>query len=1002
MKFGNNLEHLSIPEWRCYNLAYNDLKYQIRQITQSKLTNLAPLHKAFIENFDYINLFVQTKHGELVRKFNYFDSYFNQLVSVVDTCNKSKLRSILIEIDEIFYQIIEISLVLKNLSKFILIQKIALKKIFKKFLKYYNQDKQKSLKFVVNLKNYLLLNKFSFINFDLSDLTLKLTNIITSIKYEQKRFNNLIDDSPEDGLTINNRKNSLYSISSTLISLNSQYQNSILPRNPSITSYHNFQAYAESEINQPQTKSTYHIQQDPPTPDANFDLVILLKKNFSLHCLIPDDLNTLNELVLNLNIYLNFKNYSETNANTDSINIMGARGSFSGSIAEGSSPGTVHPRPPRSASTANNEVDTSYSFLSYIYLTQELDLYAEPSYVITQKNLPVSIIIGHTGGLRKYCYCILPNEVVQLFLDHLNDRKNDDIRSRLFDYFQENDVSPLTRKTLDSILKGNRKPTMKLLCKRARYILKKSGNDDDDDDEYAVAEEGEGTSSDKVKREYQDDYLVTLDHDICTTNNTKYASSLSFFDDESNELEHYLNVFENFPHNHLSFYSNDSNLCNFENSLETEIDVKDGLLVNNYSSSLLRKLPTKIQNLITLNNSLSLFKGLNFYQYMISCYFNLVPRGDYAKNHYSYLLNLNLLKNFENIENFANQMNSENSIIKAKSNRILRHQLSMKLLDTRAHYTNLNTSHCPEFYLKSKLNKSSPSETVPNNSLGSQTSTRLLNQSIFTNNGKNDDDEPDIEDENEALAGISPTELLRFRQAQFGVDDDDDIYGDDDAAVGNNDYSFFLRLNNDEEQSGLRAFVLHFLHIKNKLIANFTSPRTSEQQALKSRRDLEAYPGSRSFNDDSYSKLMSMHDPNPYANYDSINEEPPTFMDRNKFVNIQYQYEMDYDQTLTYIYFSLNILSIFLSGIELGIVYSIFMKIDGDSQFLLVDNVWLVLVLVMGLLLSLIFSMMSINLIFQRYHQAPLFHSFVIWSGFSVVCLCCIWSVFIFIDAGGT
>ncbi|ABN64631.2 predicted protein [Scheffersomyces stipitis CBS 6054] len=833
MKFGNNLEHLSIPEWRCYNLAYNDLKYQIRQITQSKSTNLAPLHKAFIENFDYINLFVQTKHGELVRKFNYFDSYFNQLVSVVDTCNKSKLRSILIEIDEIFYQIIEISLVLKNLSKFILIQKIALKKIFKKFLKYYNQDKQKSLKFVVNLKNYLLLNKFSFINFDLSDLTLKLTNIITSIKYEQKRFNNLIDDSPED-------------------------------------------AYAESEINQPQTKSTYHIQQDPPTPDANFDLVILLKKNFSLHCLIPDDSNTLNELVLNLNIYLNFKNY----------------------------------------------IDTSYSFLSYIYLTQESDLYAEPSYVITQKNSPVSIIIGHTGGLRKYCYCILPNEVVQLFLDHLNDRKNDDIRSRLFDYFQENDVSPLTRKTLDSILKGNRKPTMKLLCKRARYILKKSGNDDDDDDEYAVAEEGEGTSSDKVKREYQDDYLVTLDHDICTTNNTKYASSLSFFDDESNESEHYSNVFENFPHNHLSFYSNDSNLCNFENSLETEIDVKDGLLVNNYSSSLLRKLPTKIQNLITSNNSLSLFKGLNFYQYMISCYFNLVPRGDYAKNHYSYLLNLNLLKNFENIENFANQMNSENSIIKAKSNRILRHQLSMKSLDTRAHYTNLNTSHCPEFYLKSKSNKSSPSETVPNNSLGSQTSTRLSNQSIFTNNGKNDDDEPDIEDENEALAGISPTELSRFRQAQFGVDDDDDIYGDDDAAVGNNDYSFFL--------------------------------------------------------------------------------QPPTFMDRNKFVNIQYQYEMDYDQTLTYIYFSLNILSIFLSGIELGIVYSIFMKIDGDSQFLLVDNVWLVLVLVMGLLLSLIFSMMSINLIFQRYHQAPLFHSFVIWSGFSVVCLCCIWSVFIFIDAGGT
>ncbi|KAK6459711.1 uncharacterized protein RJT20DRAFT_91607 [Scheffersomyces xylosifermentans] len=863
MKFGNNLQHLSIPEWRCYNIDYNDLKYQIRQITQSKSTDLKPLHRSFVENFDYINLFVATKYGELVRKFNYFDSYFSQLVTGIETSSKGKLRAILIEIDEIFYQIVELSLVLKNLSKFIIIQKIAVKKIFKKFLKYYNQDKQKSVKFVINLKNYLLLNKMSFINFDLSDLTLKLTNIITSIKYEQKHFYHLIHDTSSE--------------------------------DPYADAESAAQAQAQSKVN-------YHIQQDPVTSDANFDLMIFLKKNFSLNCLIPDDSNTLNEIILNLNIYLNFKNY---NINTDAMN-------------------------------TTSVFENSFSLLSYIYLTNESDMYREPSFVITQKNQSFSIVIAHIGGLRKYSYCILPNEIVQLFLSHLIDRKNDDIRSKLFDYFNTNDVSPLTRKTIDAILSNNLKPSLKLICKRARYILKKSNHDvDDDEEELEILANNEETgttktSSDTIKRKYQDDYLVTLDHGICTTNSIKYTSSLSFCDEEENEADNYYNNFETFPHNHLTFYSNDSNLCNFENSLETQIDVKDGLLFNTFSNSLLGKLPKKIQNLILHNNFMNLFKQLNFYQYMISCYFNLVPRGDYANNHYTYLLNLNLLKNFEDIENFNKQLNSENSLIKAKSNRILRHQLSIRSLDNRMKYT--STDHCPEFYLKPQGGEQGQSTQngAVFNSLGSASSTRLSNHSIFTNNQK--DDEEDDQDENEALRGISPTELSRFRQSQFGVDDDDDLA--------------------DEE--GLEDI-----------------------------------------------KFLNIDEPASFSNYDSINEEPTSFLNRNKFVNIQYQYELDYDQTLSYIYFSLNLLSIFLSGIELGIVYSVFMKIDeNDSQFLIINNLWLILVLIMGLLLSLIFSMISINLIFQRYHTSPLFHTFVVWSGFSIVCMCCIGSIFIVVAAG--
>ena len=79
MKFGDNLPHLSIPQWKSYNLDYNNLKYQIRSITKSKnptKKDLFSLKQSFIENFDYINLFIETKYGELTRKFICLENQF--------------------------------------------------------------------------------------------------------------------------------------------------------------------------------------------------------------------------------------------------------------------------------------------------------------------------------------------------------------------------------------------------------------------------------------------------------------------------------------------------------------------------------------------------------------------------------------------------------------------------------------------------------------------------------------------------------------------------------------------------------------------------------------------------------------------------------------------------------------------------------------------------------------------------------------------------------------
>ena len=60
----------------------------------------------------------------------------------------------MIQLDELFYQTIELSIELKNLSKFIIIQNRH-QENFQEILKYY-PHKQQGKEFVLNLKQYYL------------------------------------------------------------------------------------------------------------------------------------------------------------------------------------------------------------------------------------------------------------------------------------------------------------------------------------------------------------------------------------------------------------------------------------------------------------------------------------------------------------------------------------------------------------------------------------------------------------------------------------------------------------------------------------------------------------------------------------------------------------------------------------------------------------------------------------------------------------------------------
>ncbi|KAI5952723.1 hypothetical protein KGF54_003590 [Candida jiufengensis] len=868
MKFGNNLQYLSIPEWKSYNIDYNDLKFKIKNITKSNSKDLNKLNKNFIENIDYINLFIQTKYGELNRKFKYLERFFNNIRSKVYNANNNNaiassvdhksegerpiaksyedsvdIKSILIEIDELFYQAIELSIILKNLSKFILIQKIALKKIFKKFLKYYKY-KQLGTEFILNIKTYLLTNPQSFINFDLTKLTLKLTNFINLIEYERK----LLQHFDQDYNSYNNhthsnqlhRKNSLFSITSTLNS-SSDYQNSILPS-----------TNCGNNSNQ---------QQLPTSPGSYFDLLTQLKKNFQCHCLIPNDLN--NDVIINFNIYLNLKCIED-------------------------------------------------DLISVIYLNH--DLLKDPAKIITSSKNSQSTIIAPTGGLRKNSYCILDNEVVETFLLHLQNRSNENYKNKLSIAFQ--DSTQLTKKTINFIVANDYLPTSKLICKRSRFKIEKF-----EDEENEEEEETHSTTNTNFQEE--NDYFITLDSEIYTTNKYKYINTIVLPTD--------VEKFDVFPHNHLGIYSNDTNLFDFESSLNTEVN-KNGIINNTFNLSSLRRFPRKLKSILN-NNYINLYKKFDFYQYQVSCYYNIIPNNEFINNHYTNLLNLNLLKNFENVDIINQQLNEEDNIIKKKSNNIIKHKMSIQSIQNE---------------------QLSISQQCPNqqNSFGS---------SIFE------------QTQHDSAESVSPQEM------NFTEDEN----------------------TNDLHDNQVNKFLISIYNLKKKF---FNTNQSPEEKPLPIYENPYFYTYENE-DIDPYTKLLSIMNVNQnYQNqifnnstYDSINEEPMSYLQRNEFKK---QYELSYDKTLSYIYFALNIISLFLMGIQLGMIYSIFNNIDAvtGSKFLIRDNLSIFIILVFGMIISLSFSLISINLLYYRFNYGEKFHYWIIWFGFGFNLIGCIWSCYLLLS----
>lgn len=856
MKFGNNLNNLSIKGWKNYNLNYNHLKKLIRDDNDLKVLN-----QAFIENFDYINLFIKCKYQELNDKLVYLQSLLNKVND-----DSYKLDIINYELYQLFQEIL-------LLSKFLILQKVATRKIFKKLLKYY-KHREKADKLVTNLTNYLIKDDWSYINLDLFQLNQLFTIILSSIKKKQHRErDNSVVSLTHDLLPTKSSTNlanmdfngraefkrfSSRSFSDDGDYLCSDTRNMNHQRKPSFqTTVSSNQAANVQPLSLAFNSlfaSNLHPQQSPTSNESSFDLLILLKKNFQLSFLSPPDL--LQDLTLNLNL-------SFQSINSDSDNLI-----------------------------------------SYIFLCNK-NLSEPPSFIVSQSSQTNSLIITYIGGLRKYSYCLLPNKIVEYLLKYLN--HDTEVKSLLYNYFIESSISLLTRTTIDTILSKNLEPKLKLICNRERYVLNNQMGDEDDEEMITC----------------NDDYMILLDYNIYTSN--KYVYDLNFATQE----------YEIFPHNIINIYTNDFNLSNFEGSLESTI--YDNHINNSYNQYYLGQLPSKIQKLIEKNNNLSMFKNLRVYSYMTSCYFNKIDK-EYINNHYSNLLQLNLLKNWENADNFNHQLEIETSLIQKRSEKIIKRQMSRDF----------------------DLNYSTPLKSSNKSNLPSIGSTITI-PSIF-----------------------DKTSYLDNPYTIYYSEDEELFYEYDD-------YSIFLNLMTST--SILGGFILNFIKLKNKIGIKLNKFKIKEPTIYYTKPKPTFQLNSPLLDNYNYNYNSNSNSNSNLDNYDSINDEEPQFLDRHE---LELQYESDYDLSLSYLYFACTIVANFLSGIELGIIYSFIYLTEEDSKNLLSNNLWLVLIVIFGLLLSMILSLISINLSFLRFHNPPIFHYLILLIGFTVVLNCCIWSGVIF------
>lgn len=273
MKFGTLILNKSVPEWKYYNIDYNKLKYFIKQITSEPGLaknrdnfehEIITLGELFKEQFQNVNLFVSMKIKEITTKLF---SIENSVISIKQKydllesnpndrsiklfLNERKLTLQLKQLRLLTKYLDECNSVLQKLSRYLVLQKIAVRKLFKKLLKHTNiENKDITASFIKNFKSSKEFTRgyegISFFNLDLDSYISEVTIIIDVKEELELTCKEFLSNVPKSN---NNPNNTVTKRLSSLSPLDTNIEHDFSNRRPSLKSLRSLKSFKNTTFN---------------------------------------------------------------------------------------------------------------------------------------------------------------------------------------------------------------------------------------------------------------------------------------------------------------------------------------------------------------------------------------------------------------------------------------------------------------------------------------------------------------------------------------------------------------------------------------------------------------------------------------------------------------------------------------------------------------------------------------------------------------------------------
>ncbi|ODV94423.1 hypothetical protein PACTADRAFT_51259 [Pachysolen tannophilus NRRL Y-2460] len=990
MKFGQELSKRSISRWRHNNINYNELKYKIKLATTVPVVEtvaagkvvpgtevagtevaetgveaaasaeaaahheqyvhlIKDLYKTFQKEINFVSLFVNSTNDKNSNELILLREKINQLLITLNNNENEEIFSPSIAKIRIrnYYKICsetnKLLVEYEDLAKFINLQKLILKKLFKKFFKYSNLENK--AEFINYIKGNLLeKNQESFINTNLNDGIQELSllmDVLSSLD------NNSIDGNSSKQFLpyVNNNNNNNLEINNS--SLRAHNQLSQLPLLNSKT--------------------------------ANFDLNSLIKgirsKNFLIH---DDNLNEIRLILLKeFNLVCNDEGTIKNSKNSrlllkktpSHLHLANRTRSIKSNLSATKSNKTVNNN--NNNNNSNNATDgedddqqdqddkqeldnnkfNPGNMLTCLYLNNrdnmELKLKNSdiPASIVTEIETNHSFLSCPIGGFKNVAYSILPDDVIDELITDGKDSKAENLNTLLKNAKDNNSINSNSTmfnkdnlKALNWILSNNNDPIVKVKFNRTRFLTKHNPN-----------------------------FFITLDTGIQSAISDLSTRSWTDHDDI---------ISDHFPYSLLTIRYDVSSISSDSSAASA-------------SSGLPAFFPTEIQKLIDsyLVYEIDGNAGFNLMNYYILKYYrDSVVIDDPTE--------WSRFKWFDDIE-----QNSDIRKLPPKNSEILQETLNLNnnnnnnnngsnggILLNKNDFVPISKQHLPK---KTKFVKTPNPDTKYWNEFdnGSDFEDNEGRFFIYTNEEGYGD--PNAEDEG---AVMETTPFLSQQKVRNLF-----LLSNKFIACYNHFINYlglhFLLLNqNDDAESNQDEYYDKYL-----LNGNRHSSLSNDGSCSSSTNGYNIYNtnyGSignldmeSGADEDSGVDEVTENNRPPQVRYSSptpsINLNNKKHHRHIRSTQETYYKRVQYDKVITFLYLTTLFLSCLTSGISVGIIFSI-LESDDLANNGTVSTMILVMI-ILGLVFSLALIILSICLMLVRYNSPPLWHQVMIWCVFVAV-----------------